>query len=298
MNILVIAITSVVLSLTALAQVPPEQQAQQELGLGVKAYRNADYEEAIEHFHRAELLDPGLCKAKVYLATAYAQQYVPGVDTEDNVSNAKKAIESYQATLKCDPHSLNSLKGIAFLDMQMKEFEEAKQEYREALKLDDKDPELYYAIGVIDWTEAYGNSMKAKTRIDALTGKPSNQTDDDDDEPSKSDEEQQPEEQLSLDPGCPDLCRQNAAVVEDGIQTLARAIELRKDYDDAMAYTNLLYRERSKIDCGDRAAVAADVKKSNGWADIAMQARKRKAEAATKCEDKNFQPGCMSSQGK
>lgn len=69
MNALTIAITSVVLSLTALAQVPPEQQAQEELSLGTKAYKSANYEAAIEHFHRAELLDPSLCKAKLYLAT-------------------------------------------------------------------------------------------------------------------------------------------------------------------------------------------------------------------------------------
>jgi len=304
MNALIIAITSVVLSLTGLAQVPPDQQAREEMSLGVKAYRNADYDEAVEHFHRAELLDPGLCKAKVYLATAYAQQYVPGVDAEDNVANAKKAIESYQATLECDPHSVTSLKGIAFLNMQMKKFEEAKQEYREALKLDDKDPELYYSVGVIDWTEAYRNSMNAKTRMEARTGKASKKADDDDDDDSSAtDAEQQPEALLSLDPGCPDLRRQNAAVVEDGIQILTRAIELRKDYDDAMAYINLLHRERAKIECGDSAAVATDLKKANEWVDLAMQARKRKAEAeekaARKCQsEKGPVPGCMRSETK
>jgi len=305
MNALTTAVTSVVLSLTALAQIPPGQQAREELNLGVKAYRNADYEEAVEHFHRAELLDPGLCTAKVYLATAYAQQYVPGVDAEDNAANGKKAIDSYKATLECDPHSVNSLKGIGFLNMQMKKFEEAKQAYREALKLDDKDPELYYSVGVIDWTEAYGNSMKAKTLMETRTGKASKKTDDDDDdetsdsETSNKDNEQTVKEPLSLDPGCPDLRRQNAAEVEDGIQMLTRAIELRKDYDDAMAYLNLLYRERAKIECGDQAAVAADLKKADEWTDLAMDARKRKAEAAAKCQaEKNVQPGCMISQGK
>jgi Flp pilus assembly protein TadD len=169
MNALTVALTSVVLSLAALAQVPPDQQAREELKLGVRAYKNANYDEAVQHFHRAELLDPGLCNAKLYLATAYAQQYVPGVESEENVANAKKAIDRYQATLQCDPHSITSLKGIAFLNMQMKKFEEAKQLYREALKLDDKDSELYYFAGVIDWTEAYGNSMKAKTRMEART---------------------------------------------------------------------------------------------------------------------------------
>jgi len=103
---------------------------------------------------------------------------------------------------------------------------------------------------------------------------------------------------LSLDPACPDLRRQNMAAVEDGIQMLTGAMDLRKDYD-AMAYMNLLYRERAKIESGNGSAVAADLKKADGWGDLAMQARKRKAEAAAKCQsEKGIQPGCMSSQGK
>src|SRR6185437_4545991 len=121
----------------------------------------------------------------------------------------------------------------------------------------------------------------------------------DDDETSASDEQQAAEEPLSLDPACPDLRARNMAAVEDGIQMLTRAIELRKDYDDAMAYMNLLYRERAKLECGDAAAVAADLKKADEWTDLAMDARKRKAEAAAKCQaEKNVQPGCMISQGK
>jgi tetratricopeptide (TPR) repeat protein len=289
--------TALLLCLACFAQDPPAQQAREELNLGVRAYKNSQYDEAIQHFQRSELLDSGLCNAKLYLATAYAQVYVPGVDSEENVAKAKKAIDQYQATLQCEPHSINSLKGIAFLDMQLKKFEDAKQKYREALKLGDKDPELYYSTGVIDWTEAYSNSAKAKTGMDAGIAKHNKETDDDD-EASDGDQASRGEA-LSRDPGCPDLLRQNIAVVEDGIQMLTRAIELRQDYDDAMAYINLLYRERAKIECGNRAAVAADLKKADEWTDLAMRARKRKTEAARKCQSENGdQPGCMTSQAK
>ena len=289
-------ITSLFLSLTCFAQVLPAQQAREELNLGVRAYKNAEYDDAIQHFQRSELLDPGLCNTKLYLATAYAQLYVPGVDSEENVANAKRAIDQYQATLACEPHSVNALKGIAFLNMQLKKFEDAKQKYREALKLDDADPELYYSTGVIDWTEAYSNSAKAKTGIDARTTKASKKTDADDEE---SEDQPAREETLSRDPGCPDLRRQNIAVVEDGIQMLTRAVDLRKDYDDAMVYINLLYRERANIECGDRAAVAADLKKADEWADLAMQARKHKVEASRKCQSENGdQPACVTSQAK
>ena len=42
------------------------------------AYKNAKYEEAIDHFQQAVALDPSLINAKMYLATAFAQQYIPG----------------------------------------------------------------------------------------------------------------------------------------------------------------------------------------------------------------------------
>lgn len=286
------------------AQVAPAQQAREELKLGVQAYKTANNDEAIEHFQRAVLLDDNLCVAKLYLATAYAQQYVPGVDTKENVAMATQAIDQYRATVKCDPRSVNALKGIAFLNMQMKEFEEAKEGYRDALKLDANDPELYYSVGVIDWTEAYTNTMDIKARYSPPRDSPpkdqaearddddkagDNSADDDDDAAGDDSAQNQSDSAilsdglLNLSPACPELRARNLPLVEDGIQMLTRAAELRKNYDDAMAYMNLLYRQRAEIECGDKAASVADIKKANDWSDLAMAARKKKVEAAEKC---------------
>jgi hypothetical protein len=51
-----------------------------ELDLGVKAYKNAKYEEAIYHFEKAVGNEPTNVTAHLYLATAYAQNFIPGVD--------------------------------------------------------------------------------------------------------------------------------------------------------------------------------------------------------------------------
>src|SRR5271165_2454975 len=59
-------------------------RARDQLNKGVQAYKNARYEEAIEHFKNAVQLDPSLINAKLYLATAYAQQYIPGADSPEN----------------------------------------------------------------------------------------------------------------------------------------------------------------------------------------------------------------------
>ena len=55
-------------------------------------------------------------------------------------------------------------------------------------------------------------------------------------------------------------------------------MQLRPDYDDAMAYLNLMYRERADLECGDEAAHAADLKTADEWVDKTMATKKAKAE--------------------
>ena len=118
-------------------------KARDQLNKGVQSYKNARYEEAINHFKQAVDLDPGLINARVYLATAYAMQYVPGADTEDNLRTANSAIDEYKRVLEADPKNINSVKGIAYLYLNMKNFDEAKKWYKKASDIDPNDPEAY-----------------------------------------------------------------------------------------------------------------------------------------------------------
>jgi hypothetical protein len=59
---------------------------------------------------------------------------------------------------------------------------------------------------------------------------------------------------------------------------LKKAIELRRDNDDAMAYMNLMFRERADIQCGDSKAGAADLKTADDWVDMTLAIKTRKAE--------------------
>ena len=46
----------------------------------------------------------------------------------------QQAIDQYKAVLERDPKNINSVKGIAYLYLQMKKFEDAKTYYRKAPK--------------------------------------------------------------------------------------------------------------------------------------------------------------------
>ena len=62
--------------------------------------------------------------------------------------------------------------------------------------------------------------------------------------------------------------------MEEGIADLPKAIKLRPDFGDAMAYLNLMYRERADYLCDDAAARAADLKNADEWVDKTMATRK------------------------
>jgi len=230
-------------------------QARDQLNKGVQAYKSAKYEEAIDHFQKAVSLDPGLINARLYLATAYAQQYIPGADTEDNNRMGQQAIDQYKAVLERDPKNVNSVKGIAYLYLQMKKFEDAKQYYRKASELDPNDPEAYYSIGVIDWTQSYQPRMEERSKLGL-----------------------KPEEALKDKEVCNALHQKVQDIIQDGISMLEKALQLRPDYDDAMAYMNLLYRERADLQCDNPAARAADLKTADEWVDKTMAVKKAKAE--------------------
>ena len=105
------------------------QTSEEELRLGVAAYKDSHYEEAIQHFEKAAELDPNNIQAHLYLATTLTSQYIPGVDTPDNISEADHAIAEYQRVLGLDASNdqrVSSCKGIAYLYLNMKRWEDAR----------------------------------------------------------------------------------------------------------------------------------------------------------------------------
>ena len=140
-------------------------KARDQLNKGVQAFKNNKFEQAIDHFQQAVTLDPSLINARLYLATAFAQQYVGGVDTPDNIHMAEQAIDQYKQVLEADPKNINSVKGIAYLYLQQKKFPLAKEFYKKASELDPNDAEPYYSIAVIDWTQTYQPRMEERQKL-------------------------------------------------------------------------------------------------------------------------------------
>ena len=106
-------------------------------------------------------------------------------------------------------------------------FKESKSFHQKHIQIQPNDPEPYYWVGVIDWTLSFrANNELRRWYNQGAKG-----------------------QVQDMDP-LPDAVRQEyvreyGSIIEEGIESLKHAIELRPNYDDAMAYLNLMYRRKA-----------------------------------------------------
>jgi tetratricopeptide (TPR) repeat protein len=208
------------------------------LNKGVNAFKAGQSDAAIEDFKRSTELDPSLMMARVYLATAYASLYIPGAPSPENKARGDQAITEFKNILEIDPNNLTAIDGIGSLLFQMagtppvneKGFEDSKTFHQRHIQIKPDDPEPYYWIGVIDWTLAWRGN--AAMRLDYNKNNIKKQVHDDQPLPA---------------PVRTDYTAKYGPLVDEGIADLQKAISLKPDYDDAMAYLGLLYRRKADM---------------------------------------------------
>lgn len=253
-----VALTGMVLTMSGCQQL----EARDQLNKGVDAYKSAHYEEAIGHFQRATKLDPRLSMAKTYLATALAQNIVPGENTPENLKTANQAIAIYQEVLNRNPSDVNSIKRIAGIYYNINDFDQAKIWQKKVLDVDPKDPEAAYTIGAIDWNKAHEDLLKLLEGVGLNDDGKGN---------------------VKAPKKVMDQFKQQDADAEDeGMKYLNQALANRPTYDNAMAYLNLMYRIKANIDFGHADDVKDDLAEADQWVQKALSTRKMNEENAAK----------------
>jgi tetratricopeptide (TPR) repeat protein len=207
------------------------------LNKGVASFKAGQYDAAIEQFKQAKEADPTLMNARLYLATAYASTYIPGAPSDENVNRGKQAIAEYQQVLDINPNNLSAIDGIGSILFQMagqpydpKKFEESKTFHQRHIQIKPDDPEPYYWVGVIDWTLAFRANAEMRAAF------------------NRDNVRKQVKDTDPLPPAVrQEYASQYASLVDEGIKSLQQASTLRPDYDDALAYLNLLYRRKADL---------------------------------------------------
>lgn len=243
-------------------------RARDKLNKGVQAYRNAQFDVAIENFKEAKQLDPTLTNAQLYLATAYASQYVPGAPSQENVHNGEQALAEFKTILDSDPRNLSALDGIGSMlynigstPYDAKKLEESKTYHQKHIEISPNDPEPYYWVGVIDWALAFRGNKDLREENNK----------------NPKNIKKQLKENDPLPPAlAKDFAEKFGASIDDGISHLQQAITLRPDYDDAMAYLNLLYRQKADTETTTEAR-DADIKQADDLVDKVKATKQKKA---------------------
>jgi tetratricopeptide (TPR) repeat protein len=231
-------------------------QAAQEMAKGIGAFKQAEYAKAVEHFRSAVELEAGCTNARLYLATAYMQQYIPGLDSAENLAMADAAREQFDSILKQEPDNEIALASLASLCFNQKKLDEATTWYKKLVLVKPDNKEAFYTLGVIAWTRSYEPIRKARQNLGM---KP------DDPGPIKDDEVRR------------ELRVNYLPVLEEGLDGLDRALAIDGEYDDAMAYLNLLYRAKADLEDSPQ-DYRDDVAKADEWFRKVLETRKAKAE--------------------
>jgi len=231
-------------------------KARDNINSGTAAFKAGNFSAAADHFKTAVALDPSIPNIRIYLATAYIQQYIPGTETEENKKYAQAAIDELQKTLAADPKNVLATQYLANVYYQMKDFPKAQEWSKKVVELDPKDKGALYTLGVIPWIQFVAADREA--RINA--------------------------KMKMEDPGPLKDPKEKAALKEkywqsltDGIEYEKKALAVDPEYENAMAYMNLLIRYRADLD-DTKEEFVKDSKEADDWVQKSLETTKIKAD--------------------
>jgi len=231
-------------------------KSRDQLNKGVNAFKSAQYAEAVEHFKTAVDLQPDFAVARLYLATAYMQQYIPGANSPENNQMAQAAHDQFMKVLEKDSKDKVAIASIASLYLNQGKWDEAKQWYEKLIAVDPTNADAYYSLGFIAWSQCYPELGKAKAALGMKQEDPG---------PIKDKKVKE------------ELIAKYLPIVDAGLAALDKALQIKPDYDDAMAYENLLVREKADL-ASNKDEYEKQIKIADDWFNKTVATRKEKAE--------------------
>lgn len=254
-------------------------KARDHLNKGIASYSGADYPNAVEHFKQAIALDPDWPTPRLYLAISYMNQWIPGAQSPENLRFAAQAKEEFGRVLEQNPQDLTALGSMAMIafneatplpmEEKLVKLDEAAEWHKKRIAADPTQQEAYYSLGVIAYTKWAPVWLQARTDLEMRSEDPGPLPD------------EEVRDQLEADYG---------AIIDDGIQNLQKALDIDPEYDDAMAYMNLLIREHADL-LPTEEEYLAQIEIADNWLDKALETRKIKADRAAKSANTGITTG-------
>ena len=264
---LIAALSLSLLSLVSCTKV----QARMEIRDANDAYAKEDYSTALQHYQRAREIDgksfPDLDRMVGY---SLIGMYVPEDKSPANVKNADAAIVELRKYLKKKPDDRIAREALINLYLNADRITDAINYFREWLKTHPADLEAVRSIATLYSKQGnFNESLNWYEKITLLDAK-------------------NPEayyvygvvcyEKVAKNP--PADMAERIQIIEKGKSALQKAVNLKKDYFEAMVYLSLLYRQQAPLETDPvkQQALVAEADRVRNEA-IAI-VKKKKAEAA------------------
>lgn len=202
------------------------QDAREALDRGVQAFSSGQFPAAVVLFQKAVDLDPSFPSARLWLAAALMQQYIPGGESPENQALWNRAVGEYRRVLELDPRNKTALSSLASLHFYAQRWGDARKWYRALLDVAPENARAYYSLAVITWSEWHAEYTKGRSDAGMKSAEPG------------------PIPDVGIRAG---LRARWWAALDEAIWNLQQALSLNPKYADAMAYMNLIVRERADL---------------------------------------------------
>jgi beta-lactamase regulating signal transducer with metallopeptidase domain len=234
------------MALTARAQ----SEFQTQMKLAGDAYNDGDFKTAVDRFNTAVTLEPANVNARLFLANALMRHFYTLRYPDASLPVA--AVQQYREVLSRDSNNKQATAGMTAIALDNKQFREAREWAEKLAAIDANDKTAWYTLGVLDWAIVFPEYQQAKQ---AAGGRP--------------------EEYSIADSAARKRLRDEyLPQVQRGLQMLERTLLLDPEYEQAVAYMNLLYRLKSGL--VDDLLEAKDlIAKADAWVGQALAAKKR-----------------------
>ena len=252
------AATAAILLLAALAFPGCNKlKSKQEVKRGNDFLKAAQYQPALAAYQEALRLDPSETKLHKHIGIAYMGMYQPGSKHPKDLEFAQKAIDNLKQYSAAYPEDNKALEYLISMYLNTERFDDAITFYQsEILKRNPKDSKAMQSLAMLYFKKGdFENGVKwLKERLNVATN---------------NDERAEVYYLIGVQawdrsynfPDVDPVVR--GKLVDEGMEALKKAVEIKPGYFEAISYTNLLYREKAKME--------TDPAKKQEYTDLANQ---------------------------
>lgn len=217
-------------------------KSREEVREGNTYFKVGKYDTALAKYNLAMQLDPDAKKILLNVGLAYMGLYQPGSKAPQDVEYSQKAIDSLRGYLQAYPDDSKAAEYLVTLYNLTGRTDDAIAFYKDFVTKHPNDPKAQESLANLYFQrpETFNDGLAAMQQAIALT-------------PSKSDLKALYEtigaQAWDKAYHFPDLTSdQKAPIITAGITAINKALDIDPNYEQALAFINLLYREQAAIE--------------------------------------------------